>query len=61
MLLLDELIYQWFEVYTEINQQQINEFKKEYKNDPISFKKRLAFYITELFHGTKYHYMPAQR
>ncbi len=52
MLLLDELIPQWFEVYTEIDQDQIDSFKSEYSNDPISFKKRLAFYITELFHGT---------
>jgi len=52
MLLLDELIPQWFEVYTEIDQEQINSFKAEYSEDPISFKKRLAFYITELFHGT---------
>lgn len=52
MLLLDELIPQWFEVYTEIDVEQIEGFKKEYENDPISFKKRLAFYITELSHGT---------
>jgi len=52
MLLLDELIPQWFEVYTEIDAEQINKFKSEYNNDPISFKKRLAYYITELFHGT---------
>ena len=53
MLLLDELIPQWFDVYTEIDHDQINKFKDEYKTDPITFKKRLAFYITELFHGTK--------
>ncbi|MDP2692866.1 MAG: tyrosine--tRNA ligase [bacterium] len=53
MLLLDELVPQWFEVYTEIEQDQINKFKEEYATDPISFKKRLAFYITELFHGTE--------
>ncbi len=51
MLLLDELVPQWFEVYTEIDIEQIEQFKKEYKDDPLAFKKRLAFYITELFHG----------
>lgn len=53
MLLLDKLIPQWFEVYTEVDLEQIESFKKEYKNDPIAFKKRLAFYITELLHGTE--------
>jgi len=53
MLLLDKLIPQWFEVYTEIDIKQIEKFKSEYENDPISFKKRLAFYITELSHGTE--------
>lgn len=53
MLLLDTLIPQWFEVYTEIDNDQIGKFKEEYKSDPISFKKRLAFYITELFHGSQ--------
>lgn len=53
MLLLDELIPQWFEVYTEIDAMQIEKFKTEYKKDPISFKKRLAFYITELYHGSE--------
>jgi tyrosyl-tRNA synthetase len=53
MLLLDELIPQWFDVYTEINHEQIDKFRDQYKTDPISFKKRLAFYITELFHGSK--------
>jgi tyrosyl-tRNA synthetase len=53
MLLLDELIPEWFDVYTEIDHDQINKFKTVYGNDPISFKKRLAFYITELFHGTQ--------
>lgn len=52
MLLLDELIPQWFEVYTEIDQKQIDSLKSEYSNDPVAFKRRLAFYITELFHGT---------
>jgi len=53
MILLDKLIPQWFEVYTEIDMEQIEKFKSEYENDPILFKKRLAFYITELFHGTE--------
>jgi len=53
MILLDKLIPQWFEVYTEIDMEQIEKFKSEYENDPISFKKRLAFYITELSHGTE--------
>lgn len=51
MLLLDELVPQWFDVYTDIDKEQIDAFKVEFDKDPLAFKKRLAFYITELFHG----------
>lgn len=51
MLLLDDLIPQWFEVYTETSTAEIESLKEEFKTDPISFKRRLAYAITELFHG----------
>lgn len=51
MLLPDELITEWFEVYTEIDQNKINDLKKEYLGNAIGLKKQLAFYITEMFHG----------
>ena len=51
MLLLDELIPQWFSVYTEIDHEEIEKFRHEFAEDPIAFKKKLAYYIVELFHG----------
>lgn len=51
MLLLDDLVPQWFEVYTDTDPQQINKWKAEFGADHVAFKKRLAFCIVELFHG----------
>lgn len=53
MLLLDELVPEWFSVYTEVDHSEIEKFRQEYENDPISFKKKLAYYIVEQFHGTE--------
>lgn len=51
MLLLDGLVSQWFDVYTEADPRQISEWKTEFDADPVAMKKRLAFCIVELFHG----------
>ena len=51
MLLPDNLINEWMEVYTSAPQEELDKCKSEWEKDPLVFKQRLAWYIVEQFHG----------
>ncbi|MCL4416770.1 MAG: tyrosine--tRNA ligase [Actinobacteria bacterium] len=51
MAINDELIIEYFTLATNISIEEIEEIKKEVKNDPMEVKKRLAFIITEELHS----------
>lgn len=52
MLLLDDLVPQWMEVYTNATIEELEECKNNLSNDPLKWKKRLAWMIVERFHGS---------
>jgi len=51
MLLPDNLINEWFEVYTRAPKEELEKCKLEWEKDPLAYKQRLAWYIVEQFHG----------
>ncbi|MBD3270211.1 tyrosine--tRNA ligase [Candidatus Peregrinibacteria bacterium] len=51
MLLPDNLIPQWFEVYTNCEQAELDDVKANWQSDPIKYKQRLAWLIVKQFHG----------
>ena len=51
MLLPDNLVNEWMEVYTNASKEELEKCKLEWAKDPIMFKKKLAWYIVEQFHG----------
>jgi len=53
MLLPDNLIYEWMEVYTDAPLEELEKCKLEWKKDPLTYKQKLAWYIVEQFHGKK--------
>jgi len=53
MLLSDELIPLWLEVYTLASQEEIDSCLNGFQNDPLFWKEKLAWLIVERFHGNK--------
>lgn len=51
MLLPDNLINDWMEIYTNAPKEELEKCKLEWKNNPLEFKQKLAWYIVEQFHG----------
>ncbi len=49
----DELIYTWFELLTDVNADQLPDYRKKAESDPRNTKHELAFAITSLYHGKK--------
>jgi tyrosyl-tRNA synthetase len=47
----DELIYNWFELLTDIDEGQLISYKQMAKDDPRNAKHELARVITEMYHG----------
>lgn len=46
-----ELITEWLRMYTLISEDDIESYKRQYESNPLEFKKKLAWYIVERFHG----------
>lgn len=55
MSVSDEMIIQYFEVLTDVSDAELAEMTAAIKagQNPMAFKKRLAFVITEMYHSTK--------
>lgn len=54
MSITDDLIGDYFEFFTDVPMEKVNEFRKKIKNkveNPIKLKKQLAYEITRQFHG----------
>lgn len=48
-----ELITEWMKMYTHLSDQEIDSYKEQYESRPLEFKKKLAWYIVERFHGAE--------
>ncbi len=55
MSIVDEIIFEYFELVTRVPMEEIEQMKKEMKNgaNPMEFKKRLAKEIVTFYHGTE--------
>lgn len=55
MSVSDEMIIQYFEVLTDVSDAELAEMTAAIKagQNPMAFKKRLAFVITEMYHSTQ--------
>lgn len=53
MKVLDELILCYFEVYTEVSTEKLEEIKYLIKNNPMEAKKQLATEIVSRYHGNE--------
>ncbi|WP_234568005.1 tyrosine--tRNA ligase [Rhodohalobacter sp. 614A] len=47
----DELIYRYFELVTDVSNEELEELKKKVEQDPRNTKHELAFTITRMYHG----------
>jgi len=52
MLLADELLGEWFTVYTDLPTEEISRITQQEKNS-LELKKKLAFEIVRMYHGVK--------
>jgi len=53
MAIQDQLIPDYLEFFTSIPMSQVKQIKKELKENPMLYKKQLAWEITKQFHGEK--------
>ncbi|MBT6401333.1 tyrosine--tRNA ligase [candidate division WWE3 bacterium] len=54
MSIVDEVIFEYFELVTRVPMNEIKEMKKEMKSgNPMDFKKRLAREVVEFYHDAK--------
>ena len=49
----DDLIYPYFELVTDVNQEELKALRKKAQEDPRNTKHELAFTITRMYHGEK--------
>ncbi|MDX1590736.1 MAG: tyrosine--tRNA ligase [Balneolaceae bacterium] len=49
----DDLIYPYFELVTDVNQEELKALLKKAQEDPRNTKHELAFTITRMYHGEK--------
>lgn len=52
MTLPDELIVTYFEVYTDLDMEEISKIRLNIQNNPLKYKKLLAQKIVERYHGS---------
>jgi tyrosyl-tRNA synthetase len=47
----DNLIYSWYELLTDIDENELPKYKKKAESDPRNTKHELAHHITQMYHG----------
>jgi tyrosyl-tRNA synthetase len=53
MRIPDNLIVEYFKVYTTVSLTEIEELASQLVHNPMEFKKKLAWYIVERYHGAE--------
>lgn len=49
----DDLMFDWFELLSDIDVEELPKYKEKIKNDPRNAKHELALSITRIYHGEK--------